>query len=408
MKPGSDLLILSTWYPYPPDNGSRLRAFHLIRELAKRHRIRLVAGLQDDVAKRYGTELPDALGEFCLEVVAVPWQWYAPENGGGLRSLLSLTPRSIVETDNPALRAAVAAQLVKPTDAVLAMELGMAPFVPVVSPPVVLDQVEVSGLERSRQSAQGAARVRAGMTLWKACRYWRQALRRYAALTAVSEEEAEAVRGMLGTDKGVPPVVVIPNGVEVTAYQRAAGNAVPGRLLYNGALSYAPNREAVRWFAAEILPLVAQQAPEAHLVVTGKNDTLDIDDLRANPRIRLTGFLEDLRPILDTAALCVVPLRSGGGTRLKILEAFAACLPVVATTRGAAGLEARDGEHLVLADTPEAFASAVVRLLREPEGAEQIARRARRLAETRYDWTSIAAGLSDLLETVTMGKTRPV
>lgn len=319
--------------------------------------------------------------------------------------MVSLAPRSIVENDNLPLRAAIAAQLQKPTDAVVVLELGMVPSVGPTTLPLVVDQVEVSGLESPHRTVQPAARLRRALTRWKSHRYWRQSLRRYRAVTAVSEEEATAVRRMLGALRDPPPVCVVPNGVEVGAYQRASGKALPGRMLYNGALGYSPNLDAVRWFAQEVLPRVVDHVPEAHLMVTGRNEGLSIEDLRANPRIHLTGFLPDLRPTLDTAALCVVPLRAGGGTRLKVLEAWAAGLPVVSTTLGAAGLGACDGKQAVLADTPQAMADAVARLLQHPEQAQTLAHHARRLVEERYDWTVIVDGLSDLLEAAANKKT---
>jgi hypothetical protein len=160
----------------------------------------------------------------------------------------------------------------------LALELGMAPFVPGAVPvPVVLEQVEVSGMEQACRAARGAVRLRHRLTTWKARRYWRRALRRYAALTVVSEEEAAAVRHVLGPTPGGPAVEVVPNGVAVSSYRKRTtashrsdvARVVPGRLIYNGSLSYAPNLDAVRWFAAEILPRIVLQVPEAHLVVTG-------------------------------------------------------------------------------------------------------------------------------------------
>lgn len=392
-----DLLIVSTWFPHPPDNGSRLRAFHLIRELAKRHRVRLVAGLQDDVAAQ-AEEGRAALLSFCDQVETFPWYWYTPGRGDAWRSLFSLTPRSITATEHPAGRALIAAQLEQPTDALLVLEQGAAPLIPPDAPPAVLDQMEVTGVERAYREAGGLRRLRHGLTLWKGHRYWRQTLRHYKAVTAVSEKEAAAVSRVLGSGNGGAPVFVIPNGVDVQAYRRQEGRAVTGRLLYNGALSYGPNLDAVRFFAREVLPLVAAQVPDAHLVVTGRCNGLDIDDLRTDPRIHLTGFLPDLRPALDEAALCVVPLRAGGGTRLKVLEAWAAELPVVSTTLGAEGLGARDGEHLALADTPEAMARAVARLLQKPEEAQALARRARHLVEERYDWSAIGVRLSKLLK----------
>lgn len=416
-----NLVVLSAWFPCPPDNGSRLRAFYLLRHLATRHRVRLVAGRQTD---RQDDDAPSdddlraLLG--CESAVSVAWRWHQKGSGpgGALHALFSPTPRSILETNNPALRDAVCAQISRPTDAVLVLELGMAPFMPAASagtgfPPVVLDQVEMSGLTQARQDAASArARLRAGMTAWKSDRYWRRAARQFQALTAVSDEEACAVRRVVGEPQsGAPPVVVVPNGVDVSSYRRGASGVAPvsGRLLYNGALSYGPNREAVLWFVREMLPRLAERSPDAHLVVTGRTDDVDEETrnalgVAANGQVHLTGFLPDLRPALDAAQICVVPLRAGGGTRLKILEAFAAGLPVVATTRGAAGIEAQHARHLLLADTPDDFVASVTRLLQRPDEAASLAREARRLVEERYDWPAIAGGLSDLLERVAAKK----
>jgi polysaccharide biosynthesis protein PslH len=281
------------------------------------------------------------------------------------------------------------------------MELGMDAYLPPVPPsiPILLDQVEVSGVERAYWEANGLpARLRSGLTYGKSRQYWRRRLRRYRGLTAVSEAEADAVRRVLGVGPNAPPVHVLPNGVDVSAYPyRTDRNAEQGCLIYNGGLTYGPNRDAVEWFATEILPKVAIQIPEAHLVVTGRYDLAAVRALTENPRIRLTGFLPDLRPTLERAALCVVPLRAGGGTRLKILEAWAAGIPVVSTTIGAAGLDATEGTHLRLADTPEAFAEAVTDLLRNPVQARTLATNARRYVETRFDWRAIGCQLSEIL-----------
>lgn len=400
-----NLLVLSTWFPFPPDNGSRLRAWHLLRELSKRHRIRLVAGVQNDVADAD----PAPLRALCDDLVAVPWHWYSPATrgaAGALRALISSTPRSIKETENPELRAAIAAQLARPTDAVLVLQMGMAPFLPGTisnNVPLVLDEAEVSGLEQTRRAARGArAQLRHALTQRKSERYWRHALQRFASVTAASEQEAHAVRAVLGGPGAPPPVAVVPNGVDTTAYQRAPGRAIPGRLLYNGALTYGPNRDAVCWFARDILPLVAARVGEAHLVVTGgiPSGEANVDALRSNPRVCLPGFVPDLRPVLDEAALCVVPLLSGGGTRLKVLEAWAASLPVVSTSVGVAGLDARSDVHFVVADAPVAFAEATIRLLQNPTEASALAVHARRLVEEQYDWARCAALLNDVLEGV--------
>lgn len=392
------LLVVSPWWPYPADNGSRLRAFFLLRELAKTYRVRLVAGAQADSP----AETPAPLAALCESVARVPWVWHdGGASGGGLRALLSPVPRSVLETPNPAFTAAIEKELGRGPAAVLAMELGSDAYLPdgAFRLPVVLDQAEVSGLVRAAETASGwKAKARAGLTWAKGARYWGSRLRRYAAVTAVSEAEADAVRGVIGADG--PPVVVIPNGTDVRAYTpRDAGRTVGGRLIYNGALTYGPNRDAVRWFASAILPKIAARVPEAHLLVTGRYGEGDADGLDP-ARVRLTDFLPDLRPTLAESAVCVVPLLGGGGTRLKILEAWAAGVPVVATTVGAAGLDGIDGTHLLLRDDADAFADAVVSLLTDSARGATLAENARRLAESRYDWTAVGATLTGLLTRV--------
>ena len=396
------LLVLSTWFPVPPDNGSRIRAYHLLRQLAKRHEVCVVTGVQEDVAGSVAPGVAE-LSAFCKSIVPVPWQWHDPNrtgSTGAVRALLSPIPRTILETPNPELVNAIAKELSTIPDAVLVLELAMDAYLPQVwgNVPLVIDQVEVSGAERALHQAKGVkARLQTELTYRKAMSYWQQRFSRYAAITAVSEDEAIAVRKFVGTER--PPVVVVPNGVSVTDYTaRPFSQAVPGRLIYNGALTYGPNRDAVRWFVRDILPLVAQAVPDAHLVVTGRYNSSEAADLCQNPRVQLTGFLPDLRPTLSEARVCVVPLLSGGGTRLKILEAWAAGLPVVSTKVGAAGLGATDGTHLLLSDDAKGFAEKVITLLTDDRKAETITINAREYAESRFDWAAIGDQLSDLLE----------
>jgi glycosyltransferase involved in cell wall biosynthesis len=285
-------------------------------------------------------------------------------------------------------------------EAVVVLELGMDMYRDGLpsGTPILIDQVEVSGSARAYHEATGVLpRLRAQLTYEKSRKYWSDRLSCYHAVTAVSQEEATAVRQVIGS--GNPPVLVVPNGVNLAGYDnRDRDRMVPGRLLYNGAMTYTLNREAVLWFVREILPTVAQAVPEAHLVVTGRYNEESVEELLVNPRVHLTGFLPELTEILAQSAVCVVPLLAGGGTRLKILEAWAAGLPVVSTSIGAKGLEAKDGIHLLLGDNAETFAQQTIALLRNSSQAEQIADNARRYVTERFDWTAIGAQLSNHIE----------
>ena len=396
-----NLLVFSPWFPCPPDNGSRLRAFHLLRELSRQgHTIRLVTGLQDDIAPNADRE---ALAAFCESVQVFPWQWHRGDSSGLVQtvsSLLSPVPRSITETENPPLRDAIRQEFARKPDACLAMQLAAAPFLPAETEgvPILLEEVEITGVTRAVSEASSAkSKLQATLTKTKHDNYWRRELRRFQALTVVSEEEAVAVRGLLG--ENAPPVSVVPNGVECTYYPPRTEKPVPGRMIYNGALTYGPNRDAVAWFLRDILPAIVAKVPEAHLVVTGRYDAEAERLYAGEQRIRLTGFLPDLRPTLAEATVCAVPLRTGGGTRLKILEAWAAGIPVVSTGIGAVGLAgSRNETHFLQADTAATFAEACVRLLTEPNTASEIATHARRLAEERYDWSALTGQIITVLE----------
>ncbi len=410
----ADVILLSPWFPVPADNGARLRAFHITREIARRHRVRAVVGLQNDAARIYSGNFGEAeaayraaLPDVC-EVRAVPWSWY--EGSGGVRALLSPIPASVASGGNEAF-AEMARQAVAQArpDVVCALTFGADPFVPRGATsgagplPAILDEAEVGGWAQAvarAQSPQG--KLRARLTGAKAARYWRERLRRYDHITAVSAEEVKTVRNLVGTGPGAPCVTEAPNGVGCAFYDapESVRRPVPGRLIYNGALTYGPNREAVLWFVREILERIAAMEPAAHLFVTGRYDESDdaVRELRLNARVTLTGFAPDLRPILAQSAVCVTPLLEGGGTRLKILEAWAARLPVVSTTVGALGLGASDGEHLLIADDAETFARQTVELLRNPSKAQTIAQNARERAERHFDWSAIGETVSRLLE----------
>ena len=154
------------------------------------------------------------------------------------------------------------------------------------------------------------------------------------------------------------------------------------------------------YFLSEVWPRVRRQRPDTRLAITGRTEGVDLAGLALDDHVHLTGYLPDVRPMVAGSRICVAPLRQGGGTRLKILEAMALGTPVIATHKGAEGLAAHDGEHLLLADTPEALLAAVLRLLDEPETAHRLATAARKLVETHYGWEAIGGELDAFLERI--------
>jgi glycosyltransferase involved in cell wall biosynthesis len=163
-------------------------------------------------------------------------------------------------------------------------------------------------------------------------------------------------------------------------------------VLFLGSLDYQPNQDAIHYFRSEIWPLIQRQAPATRWLIAGRSSTQDLRALAA-PNIEVAGWVADARDPLHSSDVMVVPLRSGSGTRLKILESWAAGLPVVSTSIGAEGLDVSDGENIVLADDPCQFAEAVLKVLRNPELSRRLADNGRQLVEERYDWRAIAPRL---------------
>jgi glycosyltransferase involved in cell wall biosynthesis len=187
---------------------------------------------------------------------------------------------------------------------------------------------------------------------------------------------------------------VIPNAADVEYYQPRSTDSRPdGRtVVFFGILSYVPNIDGVTYFVRDIWPRIAKEHPEARCQIIGDCAPASVRAL-AGPRVELTGFVPDLRPYLAAAAAVVVPLRLGGGTRLKIVEAMAMGKAIVSTTLGAEGIEAVPGRHLLIADEPAAFADAVSRLLADPRSAERIGQSARQLVVDQYSWSAAAEAL---------------
>jgi glycosyltransferase involved in cell wall biosynthesis len=195
--------------------------------------------------------------------------------------------------------------------------------------------------------------------------------------------------------------VIVTPGVDCDLLRpMAAGTPRQAEILFVGSMSYPPNIDAVTYFCRDILPRIAAIIPDARLSIVGAQPPPSVSRLADGDRIRVTGFVPDVRPYYEAAAAVVVPLRVGGGIRMKILEGLALAAPMVSTSIGAEGLGLADGEELLLADTPESFAAAVVRLMRQPELRQHLARRARETAVRRFSWDAVGETLNGIYESI--------
>jgi glycosyltransferase involved in cell wall biosynthesis len=383
------LLVLSTWFPHPPDNGSRLRALHLLRNLSARHEVTL---LSLGVPRR-----PDHLAvleQMCVRVECVE---PPPVGMGGLtaRGLFSPVPRHFVQTDSARMRSLVA-EAASRADAALALQIDAARYVVGVAHqlPSVFDEVEVGVLREQCSSArEWRWRVRHALTWFKFRNYVRSVVKRFDYATVVSEQERQHLRE-IGCD--AQRIVVVPNGMAVSG--AAPVDRRVERLVYPGSVTYSANLDAVRYFVDDVFPLLRGLRPALSFHVTGTTDGVDVRDLASVDGVTFTGSLPDVEPAIAESAACVVPLRIGGGTRLKVLHAMAVGTPVVSTSKGIEGLDVEPERHVLVADTPERFADQVVRLLDDPALGMRLAQAGRALVEQKYAWGPIVRTLEQTIE----------
>ncbi len=265
-------------------------------------------------------------------------------------------------------------------------------------PAVVCDwhNIESEILERYSANAQGAARkAYARIAAGRLERYERWFVNQCDMHVVVSERDRDALVHRYGSTR---PVVVVENGVPLSYFAQVDGPAPKRfRVLFSGAMDYHANVEAAAWFAADVWPAIRAAAPDAVLSIVGRNPAPAVTALASQPGVEVTGTVPDVRPYYREALVAVVPLRVGGGTRIKILEAMAAGVPVVSTALGAEGLAATPGEHYILANSAEEIAAAVAALLRDPDRSARLSAAGRELIRRRYDWASLGDHLAQHL-----------
>jgi len=397
------ILLLSSWFPYPPDNGSRIRVFNLIRGLSKDHEITLLA-LAQSVDGAMGHVA--VLRRYCREVKVTQRKPFRPRRRKAILGFLARRPRFLVDTYSAEMEALVESTVrSNEHDLILASELGVAQYVASHDTiPKILEDAEITIFEEQFRQATGwASKLRYGLTWWKFARYIEALLGDFDACTVVSQKERDGLAKIIPHYQAVK---VIPNGVDVSLYNGDFGTPVPDTLIYPGAVTYSANYDAVDYFLKDIYPLIRDKKPGATLRVTGKTDGVSINELTAHDHVVFTGHVSDIRPWIAQSWACVVPLRVGAGTRFKILESMALGTPVVSTSKGAEGLEVTPGMDILIGDTPATFAEHVVDLLGDRQLRERLSANGQKLVREKHDWQMIAQRLEAFLGDIVARKRR--
>jgi polysaccharide biosynthesis protein PslH len=395
---------------HPVDKGGRIRTYQMLRALARRHRVIYVT-LDDG---RAAADAVERATEYCHRLVRVPFAQPGRYSVAFwldlLRNLASPLPYAVAKYRSAALRRAIAEACREEMPDLVVCDF-LAPSVNVPSDagvPTLLFQHNVEAAIWQRHASVAGQRLRRAYMAaqWRRMRRFEAAeCRRFDHVVAVSPQDAAVFR----QDYGARAVSDVPTGVD-TEYFRPSGRELrqPRELVFTGSMDWMPNEDAMLHFVAETLPLLRRRVPDVTLTIVGRNPPPRIRALAAaDASIRVTGSVPDVRPYLERAAVFIVPIRVGGGTRLKIFEAMAMELPVVSTTIGAEGLPVRDGEDVRLADTPADFADAVAELLAAPDHARTLALAGAALVRAQFGWDHVAARFADACHSVVEGREAP-
>lgn len=398
------ILWLNAGLLLPLDKGGRLRTWHLMRHLARRHDITYVSFSDPGQLPEHR----DGMREVASRLLTIPRTDSAKGTAAFYidagRHVIDPVPYAVAKYRSPGYRNVVAELLGESAfDAVVCDFLPPAVNLPDRLPcPAILFTHNVES-EIWRRHAETAAnpvsRFLLGQQWRRMLRFERATLARFDLVLAVSNADRETFARLY---PGVldRPVHVVPTGVDTAFFAPAPDERAARRahLVFTGSMDWLPNEDGMVYFVRDILPRIRQLEPEATLAIVGRAPTPAVKRLADEEGIEVTGRVDDVRPHVAAGSVYVVPLRIGGGTRLKIFEAMAMGKAVVSTTVGAEGLPVSDGHDVLIADEPARFAQAVVRMIRDVDARRRIERAARRLVVEKYDWSTAAGGFEKALE----------
>ena len=391
------ILWICPFFLHPTDRGAQIRTLGTLKQLHTRHEIHFAA-LNDPS----NTEGPLRSSEYSSRHIAV-------EHSAPSRKSLGILPQLAGSVVNPvpmAVSRYYSARFEREISALIAAEhydsivcdfLAAAPNVQDMAASVLF-QHNVETTIWQRHAAQASSllkRLFFQMQARKMQAYERQICRKAKHVIAVSEIDAVRMRETFGIDG----VTSVPTGVDVDYFAPRDSPIPISDIVFCGSMDWLPNVDAVVYFLAEVLPLVRAKLPDATFTIAGRSpDAAVLKAVEGQTGVTVTGKVDDMRPYLWGSKISIVPIRIGGGTRLKIYECMAAGLPVVSTTVGAEGLSYKDGEDILLADDAEAFAAACVRLLSDDAARIAIARNALERARNELSWEAVSREFEAILE----------
>lgn len=391
------ILFLSQRFLYPMDTGGKIRTGKILEHLKDLCDITLISNVESPKDDRYLKNIPN----ICHQFQGVPWKEvvkYTPKFYlRVLYRLFSHYPITVINDYSSSLEQSVLSEINRDQYDLLVCDF-LQPslnFRKIHDHPTLLFQHNVESLimRRHFESAENFLYKLFWQLQWrKMDRYERDTCSRFTGIVTVSETD----KVMLQQHFGARNVFAIPTGVDTEYFSPWRAPIVENSLVFTGAMDWLPNEDAMLFFAREILGKIAAQIPTVTLTVVGRNPSRRLmSELQRYPAITVVGRVDDVRPFIGRHALYVIPLRIGGGTRIKAYEAMAMGKAVVSTRIGVEGLPVQQGQHVVIADTPDEFAAAVVHLLKHPASRQRIETAARDYVCANVSWRQAALAFAD-------------
>ena len=398
-----NILYITPRLPYPLDTGAKIRTFHLIKNVSKFHSVTLLSFYE----KQEELDYIPKLQEYCKEIIPIlNRSTHGIHLLGRLAlSLIDTLPFCVAKYTSESMRYELERLLKgRKFDVVHFDHLHMGQYLSSIDGlPTVVDghNVEYRIWQRYWQKeGNPAKKAYIGQQARKLKKFEAKICQNASLYTTVSEMDRSEVLSIASKAK----VAVIPNGVDTnyfhpTSYNLSptASNLQPNSLVFVGSMDWLPNDDAMTYFCQEIFPLIEKEIPDVKLYIVGRNPSSRLSRYQKQ-NIIITGLVPDVQPYMAKAAVSIAPIRIGGGTRLKILEAMAMKKPVISTSVGAEGIETTPGKDIIIADDPIDFAKGVIHILKNPELGEKLGENGRKLVKEKYEWEIIGKKLSMIYE----------
>ncbi len=380
------ILFVTTRIPYPPWEGHQIRTYNLLKRVCEEHEVTLVSFVRSDENPEHAEHLRTICKS--VDLIKIPADQGKPKLLTTILSgVVTKKPFVVRKYSAPEMEQKLQEVIEQDTPDLVHFDmLPLAQYLPLCGDiPTILNDHNVESLlveRRAEATSSIPEKVFFSNQAPKLEKFEEFATQNATEILACSQDDAEILSRM-GNGKGIH---IIANGVDIEQFIPSDDVQVDhNKIIFVGGMGWFPNKDGMNFFIKEAMPLICEQNPDASLTVVGKSDGLDIPD-QLKDKVSATGFVDDFRPLVHEAAVYILPLRVGSGTRLKLLEAMAMGKAIVSTRIGAEGVVLEDGENILMADTPQEIADAVIKLMRNKHLRDRLGKAAHEQAKNLYDW----------------------